>query len=107
MMHEPPRDIPFYPDWLHDKLGPDHAKTWCIAARTTPRLLERYTLVITPKRNRELQAEHAAEVRKAVRRRLIEKIKALLSNGPGELVDAILADPAIAILVDHTARKTR
>ena len=112
-MHEPPRDIPFWPDWLHDRLGPEHARTWCIASRLTERLRERgYTLAITPKRDKELQAEHAAEVREAVRRRLSRVAwDAYCGADHGRnpdmfnIVDAILADPAVAILVDHHDRR--
>jgi len=112
-MNQEPQDIPFYPDWLHRELPSEHHKTWCIAHRLTDRLRARgHTLAITPARNRKMQEAHAAEVRAAVRNRLIRAaIKALMrldhEHRPhgAAIVDAILADPAIAILVDHHDRR--
>lgn len=108
MMHEPPRDIPFWPDWLHDRLGPEHAKTWVVSPRLTERLRAKgYTLAITQKRYKALEAEHAAEVREAVRRRLDWRLvqEGVDYDRSTGLVDAILADPAIAIVVDHSYRR--
>lgn len=109
-----PQDIPFYPDYFRRELPPEHHKTWCIAARLTERLRARgFTLAITPARNKAMEAAHAAEVRAAVTARLQDIARREILKGyvattvettAREVVAAILADPAVKILTDHSDR---
>jgi len=102
------QDIPFYPDYLRRELPAEHAKTWCITPRLTARLRAKgYTLAITPQHNARMRAAHAAEVREAVTGRLLDIIEEgrELNATPAEIIAEILADPAIAIVTEHSQRR--
>lgn len=113
-MHEPPQDVPFYPDYMHRELG-EHARSWVVAQRLTDRLRAAgHTLAITPKRYKAMEEAHAAEVRAAVTTRLVAEVRRAMLHGyhsqtvdaiAARVVSAILADPAVRIATDHHDRK--
>lgn len=46
-------NAPSFPDFMVARVGPNY----CIAKRTTPRLIAKYGVVISPKRHAELEEE--------------------------------------------------
>lgn len=103
----PPQDIAFWPDYHDRELPPEHRKTWCIAQRLTPGLRAKgHTLAIHPATYEKMRQAWAAEVREAVKGRLIDLVsEGLELNASAEEIAArILADPAVGIIVEHHDR---